>query len=88
MTYTVDLCTKGPSRKGIPLIRKIISGHISYFPIHFCIGYNKGISIYGKNWDGPMKPLGNPTVFIKHTSAMTRVYMLSRLLGYSVTKNL
>ena len=32
-----------------PLIRKIISGPISYFPFYFFTGYT-GISVYGKNW--------------------------------------
>ena len=45
---TVELRSKGPGRKGIPLIREILSSPIDYFPIHFYIGY-KGISVYGKN---------------------------------------
>ena len=55
--HTVELRSKGPGRKGIPPIREIISDPISYFPIYFYIGY-KGISVYGKNWAGPMKSLG------------------------------
>ena len=55
--YTVELRSKGPGRKGIPPIREIILGPISYFPVYFYIGY-KGISVYGKNWAGPVKSLG------------------------------
>ena len=52
---TVELCSKGPGRKGIPPIREIISDPIGYFPIYSYIGY-KGISVYGKNWAGPVNP--------------------------------
>ena len=56
-SYTVDLRSKGPGSKGNPPLREIISGLISLFSIYFYIGY-KGISVYGKNWAGPMKSLG------------------------------
>ena len=54
---TVELRSMGPGRKGIPLIREIISDPISYFPIYIYIGY-KGISVYGKNQASPIKSLG------------------------------
>ena len=47
MPNIVDLRSKGPGRKLIPLIREIILGPIGYFPIYFYIGY-KAISVYGK----------------------------------------
>ena len=36
---TVELCSKGPGRKGIPPIREIILGPVGFFPIYFYIGY-------------------------------------------------
>ena len=54
---TVELRSKWPGRKGIPPIREIILGYISFFPIHFYIGY-KGIWVYKKNWTGPVKSFG------------------------------
>ena len=54
---TVELRSKGPSRKGNPPIREKISSPIKYFPIYFYIGY-EGISVFEKNWVSPMKSLG------------------------------
>ena len=54
---TVELRSKGPGRKGNPLIRERISSLINHFLIYFYIGY-KEISVYRKNQTGPMKSLG------------------------------
>ena len=54
---TVEFHSRGPGRKGIPPIREIISGPIGYFSFYFYIGY-KRISVYKKNWAGPLKSLG------------------------------
>ena len=52
-SHTVELCSKGPSRKKNLLMRKTISGLISsYFYISF-----KKFPTYGENWANPMKSL-------------------------------
>ena len=45
---TVELCTKGPGRKGNPPFREIILCPNIYFPNSLYTGY-KGILVYGKN---------------------------------------
>ena len=54
---TVEPRSKGTVKKGNPPKREMIQGPISYFLIYFYIGY-KGISVFGKNWAGPLKSLG------------------------------
>ena len=56
-SYTVEIRSKGPGRKGNSSIREKISSPIKHFPIYFYIG-SKGISVYGKNKAGPLKSLG------------------------------
>ncbi len=40
---TVELCSKGPGRKGNPPIREMLLGPISYFPIYFHHGPVKSL---------------------------------------------
>ena len=55
-TTTVNLCSKGPSRKGNPLLRSInLSPNIIFFSYSY-IAY-KGILVYGMNLSSPMKSL-------------------------------
>jgi len=53
----MELRHKGPGRKGNPPIMEIISNLINCFPVYIYIGY-KRISVYGKNWVGPLRSLG------------------------------
>ena len=60
---TVELHSKGPGRKGNLPKREEISSPTKHFPIYLYIGY-KGISVYRKNWAGPVKSLGAKFQFI------------------------